>query len=116
MVPRKKFQTIDEYINTFPEDIQEILENLRKVIHKAAPEAKEAIIYGIPTFKLDGNLVHFAAYKNILDFIPHLQALKHLKKRFQSIKTRKVLYNSPWINQYPLIWWKKLLFFVCGKT
>lgn len=94
MAPRKKFQTIDEYIKTFPEDIQENLENIRKVIHTSAPEAKEVISYGIPPFKLNGNLVHFAAYKNILDFIPHLQALKHLKKRFQSIKTRKVPCSS----------------------
>jgi len=61
-------QSIDEYIASFPEKTQEILELVRATIQKAAPEATEAIRYAIPTFILNGNLVHFAAFKNHIGF------------------------------------------------
>lgn len=63
-----KFETIDGYIASFPENIQAILENLRLTIASAAPEASEKISYGMPTFALEGNLVHFAAFKNHIGF------------------------------------------------
>jgi len=62
--------TIDEYIAGFPKDIQEILEKVRETIRSAAPDASETIKYGIPTFTLQGNLVHFAAYKKHIGFYP----------------------------------------------
>jgi uncharacterized protein YdhG (YjbR/CyaY superfamily) len=58
---KTKFGSIDEYIVTFPKKIQNILERIRQTIKKEAPKAKETIAYQIPTFKLNGNLVHFAA-------------------------------------------------------
>lgn len=62
MIKKEKFQTVDEYIKAFPEDVQVILDEIRQTIRKAAPEAVEAISYGIPTFKLKGkDLVYFAA-------------------------------------------------------
>ena len=67
---RTQLRTIDEYINTFPEDVRAILEKIREAIRKAAPGAEEAISYQMPTFKLNGNLVHFAAYKNHIGFYP----------------------------------------------
>ena len=67
---KTQFNTIDEYIDAFPKDIQFILEKIRKTIRRAAPEAFEAISYQMPTFKLNGNLVHFAAYKNHIGFYP----------------------------------------------
>ena len=67
---RPHFRTIDEYIDTFPKDIQAVLKKIRKTIRKAAPGAEEAISYQMPTFKLNGNLVHFAAYKNHIGFYP----------------------------------------------
>jgi uncharacterized protein YdhG (YjbR/CyaY superfamily) len=68
---RDTFATLDEYIASFPPDIQEKLQGIRAVIRKAAPDAEEAIRYGIPTFRQDGNnLVHFAAFKNHLSFFP----------------------------------------------
>lgn len=71
MNPSKiRIETIDEYIATFPQDIQDILEELRKAIQESAPNAKETISYGIPTFKLNGNLVHFGAFKNHIGFYP----------------------------------------------
>ena len=76
---KKQFKTIDEYIKTFPEDVQSILEKMRQTIRKAAPEAEEAISYQIPTFKLNGNLVHFAAFKNHIGFNPTSTAIEALR-------------------------------------
>ncbi|MGE5845223.1 MAG: iron chaperone, partial [Ignavibacteria bacterium] len=67
---KNKFETIDEYIKTFPEDVQKILQKIRETIKEAAPGAEEAISYQMPTFKLNGNLVHFAGYKNHIGFYP----------------------------------------------
>ena len=69
MVPAKKFETIDEYIESFPENVQGILEKLRDTIRKTAPGAAESISYQMPTFKLDRKrLVYFSAWKNHIGF------------------------------------------------
>ena len=65
-----KTPDIDTYIAGFPKEIQAILERLRSTVQKAAPSARETISYGIPTFILEGNLVHFAAFKNHIGFYP----------------------------------------------
>src|SRR5687767_8173619 len=65
------FNSIDEYIETFPEDIQKILKELRETIKAAAPEAGETISYGIPTFTLNGRyLIYFAGWKNHISIYP----------------------------------------------
>jgi uncharacterized protein YdhG (YjbR/CyaY superfamily) len=65
------FNSIDEYIETFPEDIQKILKELRETIKAAAPEASETISYGIPTFTLNGKyLIYFAGWKNHISIYP----------------------------------------------
>lgn len=61
---------IDEYIAGFPTEIQEILQKIRTVAQAAAPEATEKISYQMPTFYLNGNLVHFAAYKKHIGLYP----------------------------------------------
>ncbi len=61
---------IDEYIAGLPNDVQEILEKIRMTIRKAAPDAAETIKYQMPTFTLNGNLVHFAAFKKHIGFYP----------------------------------------------
>jgi uncharacterized protein YdhG (YjbR/CyaY superfamily) len=63
-------QTIDEYIAAFPDDVQQILQQIRQTIRAAAPDAQETISYQMPTFKLHGNLVHFAAFKKHIGFYP----------------------------------------------
>lgn len=62
--------SIDAYIADSPDDVQAILQKIRQTIHDAAPGATEAISYGMPTFRLHGNLVHFAAFKNHIGFYP----------------------------------------------
>jgi len=65
------FSSIDEYIATFPEDIQKILEELRGTIKAAAPDAEETISYNIPTFTLNGTyLIYFAGWKNHISLYP----------------------------------------------
>ena len=60
-----KFETIDDYIESFPTDVQPILQQVRRAIRKAAPETDETISYQMPTFKLDGKyLVYFGGWKN----------------------------------------------------
>jgi uncharacterized protein YdhG (YjbR/CyaY superfamily) len=71
MTNKIQFKTIDEYIGTFPENVQSILEKVRKTIQKAAPEAVETISYGIPSFNLNGRyLVYFAAWKRHISLYP----------------------------------------------
>ena len=64
------YKNIDEYIANFPPEVQAILQKVRATIHEAAPGAMEAISYQMPTFKLKGNLVHFAAWKTHIGFYP----------------------------------------------
>jgi len=65
------FNSVDEYIGTFPKETQKILEELRATIKAAAPEAEEKISYQIPTFTLNGKyLIYFAGWKNHISLYP----------------------------------------------
>lgn len=86
---KRTFETIDEYINAFTSEVQDILKEIREVVRETAPEATETISYGIPTFKLSGNLVHFAAYKNHIGFYPAPSGMEEFKKEVASYKTGK---------------------------
>ncbi len=86
---KTEFKNIDAYIAEFPKDVQEILEKVRFAIQKAAPKAEEAISYQMPTFKLNGNLVHFAAYKNHIGFYPVPSGLKAFEKELSKYKSGK---------------------------
>jgi uncharacterized protein YdhG (YjbR/CyaY superfamily) len=93
---------IDTYIAHFPTAIQARLEQLRATIRKAAPDAEEAISYGIPTFKLHGNLVHFAAYKNHIGFYPTSQGIEQFKKELSKYKGAKGSVQFPHDEPLPL--------------
>jgi uncharacterized protein YdhG (YjbR/CyaY superfamily) len=84
-----KMEKIDQYISGFPEEIQEILQRMREAIRQAAPEAEETISYGIPTFKLNGNLVHFAGYQNHIGFYPGTSGIQAFAKEFKGLKQAK---------------------------
>lgn len=111
MPSRKKFETIDEYISIFPRNVQDILEKLRKTIKESAPEAEEAISYGMPTFKLNGNLVHFAAYKNHIGFYPSPSGIEAFKKEISQYKSGKGSVQFPIDEPLPLELVKKIVIF-----
>lgn len=83
------FSSIDEYIATFPPDIQKILEKIRAIVKAAAPEAQEKISYQMPTFFLNGNLVHFAAFKNHIGFYPTPSGIEKFKKELAGYQGAK---------------------------
>jgi uncharacterized protein YdhG (YjbR/CyaY superfamily) len=85
----RKVKDIDEYIRSFPPAIQKILEQLRTIIHKNAPDAEEAISYGMPTFKFNGNLVHFAAFEHHIGFYPTPSGLEAFEKELAPYKHAK---------------------------
>ena len=99
---RVGFGSIDEYIATFPEEIQKILEELRATIKAAAPEAEEKISYQIPTFALKGNLVHFAAFKNHIGFYPTSSGTQAFKKELSIYDGAKGTVRFPINKPLPL--------------
>lgn len=95
---KNRFTTISEYIEIFPEDVRKILNKIRATIQKAAPKAEETISYQIPTFRLNGNLVHFAAYKNHIGFYPTSSVILKFKKELSAYKTSRGTVQFP-LNQ-----------------
>ena len=94
--------TIDAYIADCPKDVREKLELIRATIQKAAPEAREAIKYAIPTFVLHGNLVHFAAFKNHIGFYPAPTGMEAFKEALSVYKTGKGSVQFPLDQPMPL--------------
>jgi len=91
----KTAKTIDEYIAFYPDDIQAKLQKLRLVIHAAAPEATEKISYQMPTFYLNGNLVHFAAFKQHIGFFPTPSGVENFHDELSAYKTSKGTIQFP---------------------
>src|SRR5688572_23531238 len=93
---------IDAYIAGFPEDIQKRLESMRTTIRKAAPEAQEDIKYAIPTYVLNGNLVHFAAFKNHIGFYPAPSGIEEFKEELSVYEGSKGAIRFPFDKPLPL--------------
>jgi uncharacterized protein YdhG (YjbR/CyaY superfamily) len=85
----KQFKTIEEYISMFPDDVRTILNQVRQTIRAAAPEAQETINYQMPTFTLNGNLVHFAGFKNHIGFYPTPTGIEAFKDELSAYKGAK---------------------------
>ena len=99
---KKLFKTIDEYIENFPDDIQLILQKIRKTIKKAAPDSSEVISYQMPAFKQHSVLVYFAAFKNHIGFFPTSKPIEIFKDRLTAYKTSKGTIQFPINKKIPL--------------
>ena len=108
---KKRFETIDEYIEAFPKDVQSILEKMRQTIRRATPEAEEAISYQIPGFKLNGNLVWFAAFKNHIGFYLMKTGIQAFKKELSAYKGAKGSVQFPLDKPIPYDLVKKIVMF-----
>ena len=86
---------IDNYIAAFPEAVQELLRQMRRIIREAAPEAAETISYAMPTFVLQGNLVHFAGYKSHIGFYPAPSGIRAFRDELSGYKLSKGAVQFP---------------------
>ena len=96
------FNSIDAYIATFPPETQAILEDIRATIRAAAPDAVEKISYQMPTFALEGNLVHFAAFKNHIGFYPTPSGTEAFKEEIARYRAGKGSIQFPLDEPMPL--------------
>lgn len=97
-----RFTTIDEYIASFPPEIQAILQEIRATIRETAPDAEEKISYQMPTFYLHGNLVHFAAFKLHIGFYPTPTGVEAFQERLSVYKGAKGSVQFPLDQPMPL--------------
>lgn len=95
-------KNIDEYIRSFPDHIRVKLEEMRASIRQAAPEAEEVISYAMPTYRLHGNLVHFAGYKTHIGFYPAPSGIEAFRKELSVYPGGKGSIQFPLPDPIPL--------------
>jgi uncharacterized protein YdhG (YjbR/CyaY superfamily) len=95
-------KNIDEYIAGFPHDVQRVLKQIRATIKRAAPQAEEAIKYQIPTFILNGNLVHFAGFRNHVGFYPTPSGIEEFRDELSPYESAKGSVQFPLDKPMPL--------------
>jgi uncharacterized protein YdhG (YjbR/CyaY superfamily) len=93
--------TMDEFIANSPKEAQAALKKIRALVRKAAPGAEETINYGIPTFKLNGNLVHFAGFSSHIGFYPTPSGIEKFRKELSAYETAKGSVKFPLDNPIP---------------
>ena len=97
-----QYTDTDSYIAGFPQATQRLLQEMRRAIREAAPEAQEKISYGIPTFTLGNNLVHFAAYVHHIGFYPGASGIKAFQQNLSACKSAKGSVQFPLTEPLPL--------------
>jgi uncharacterized protein YdhG (YjbR/CyaY superfamily) len=100
--PRRRPESIDEYIAAFPPATQVLLEQVRRAVRKAAPKAVECISYGIPAFRLEGNRVHFAGYARHIGFYPMSRTIAEFKDDLSGYRRAKGSVQFPLDEPMPL--------------
>lgn len=95
-------ENVDAYIADFPIKVQKLLEQIRSTIKKAAPKAEETVSYAIPTYKLNGMLVHFAGYANHIGFYPGAGCIAAFRHELADYKTSKGTVQFPLDQPMPL--------------
>lgn len=96
------YSTTDEYLANFSDETREKLEMMRKTIKEVAPEAKEKIAYGIPTFTYHGNLVHFGGYKGHVSLFPGAAPVEMFKEQLKGYETSKGTIQFPLDKPLPI--------------
>lgn len=97
----KATKNIDAYIQVFSPEVQKTLQKIRETIHQAAPEATEAIKYALPTFILNGNLIHFGAYKTHIGVYPIPSGTPAFEKEIKKYQTGKGTLTFPLDQPFP---------------
>lgn len=98
---QNKIKDIDTYIQGFPAKTQQLLRKVRETIKEAAPAAVEKISYQMPTFFLEGNVVHFAAFKNHIGFYPAPRGIERFKEELACYQGGKGSVQFPLDKEIP---------------
>jgi uncharacterized protein YdhG (YjbR/CyaY superfamily) len=101
-VKNTKPMSVDEYIGSFPREMQRLLGELRKVIKAAAPESEEVISYSMPAYKQNGILVYFAGHKNHVGFYPTASGILNFRKEIEKYTWSKGAIQFPISQKLPL--------------
>jgi uncharacterized protein YdhG (YjbR/CyaY superfamily) len=114
---KQPFETIDAYIKSFPMDVQKLLQEVRKTIRESAPDAMEAISYGIPTFRLGGKyLIYFAGYKKHWSLYPIPEGTAAFKKEIAPHVKGKGTLQFPLNQPVPVPLVKKVVAFAVKRN
>jgi uncharacterized protein YdhG (YjbR/CyaY superfamily) len=106
----KKVNTVEEYLDLFPEPQRNVLEKIRNAIKEVAPKAEESISYGMPGYKLNGVLVYFGGFKNHCSFFPAGNSvIKKFSEELKSYKTSKGTIQFPMNEPLPFSLIKKMV-------
>lgn len=108
---KQECKTIDEYIAIFPHDVQEKLHKIRNIIREEAPDAQEKISYQMPTFFLNGNLVHFAAYTAHIGLYPAPSGITAFEEEISHYKYAKGSVQFPLDKPIPFELIRKIVSF-----
>ncbi len=108
---KEEMTAVSRYILNFPKDVQKILIELRSIITTTVPDAEEKISYQMPTYCLNGNLVHFAAYKKHIGFYPTPSGVAAFAEELRNYKTSKGAVQFPIDQPLPVELIKKIVLF-----
>jgi uncharacterized protein YdhG (YjbR/CyaY superfamily) len=107
---------IDDYIAGFPQDVQASLRIIRDIVRKAAPDVAETIKYRMPTFVLNGNLVHFAAFPKHIGFYPTPSAIKAFSAELEDYQSAKGSVQFPLDKPIPFALVERMVAFRVKET
>ncbi len=113
---KPKFATIDEYIRSFPEPVHKMLQELREVIRKQAPQAQEKISYQMPAYFLNGRLLYFAAFSGHIGFYPMASGIEAFESELSEYKHAKGSVQFPIGKPLPIKLIKKIIKFRVGEN
>ena len=108
---KSTYSSIEEYISSFPEPARAKLTELRNLIKKLVPEAKEKISYQMPAFTLNGMLLYFAGYAKHIGFYPGVRTVEHFKSELSDYKTLKGTVQFPLNQPLPIELIKRMILF-----
>ena len=101
-MPHEKSKAVDAYIASHPEDVRLMLEEMRQTIREAAPQTEEIIDYGIPTYQLNGNVVHFGGFRHHIGFYPTPSGMIAFSKELKPYKQTRGTVKFPLDEPLPL--------------
>lgn len=102
---------IDQYIMQFPSEVQEKMREIRTLVHEIAPDAKEKLSWGMPTFTLGKVLIQFAGHKNHIGFYPFPETIVAFREKLTPYKTSKGGIQFPYDKPLPIDLIKEIIAF-----